>query len=115
MIQIFGTKKCRATQKALRFFQERRVETQFRDLTVKPPSPGELDDMAAALGGHEKLLDPASSAAQERGIVHRDCDYREELLRDAGLYRTPLVRAGRGKAVAGLDEETWKVFSRGPG
>ena len=82
---------------------------------MKPPSPGELDDMAAALGGHEKLLDPASPAAQERGIVHLDCDYREELLKDPGLYRTPLVRAGRGTAAAGLDEGMWTAFSRGAG
>jgi arsenate reductase len=110
LIQIFGTKKCRATQRALRFFQERRVEIQFRDLGVKPPSPGELDDMAAALGGFEKLLDPESPAAQKRGIAYLDCDYREELLREPGLYRTPLVRAGRGKAAAGPDEGAWKGF-----
>jgi arsenate reductase-like glutaredoxin family protein len=110
MIQIFGTKKCRDTQKAIRFFADRRVETQFRDMTVKPPSPGELDDMAAALGGYDTLLDPDCPAAQERGLAYMDYDSREELLRDPRLYKTPLVRqtplirAGKGRAVVGFDE-----------
>jgi arsenate reductase-like glutaredoxin family protein len=110
MVQIFGTKKCHNTQKALRFFKERRVETQFRDLDVKPPSPGELDDMASALGGCETLLEKDGPAALERGLAYLETDYREELLADPRLYKTPLVRAGKGRAAAGLDEKAWKDF-----
>jgi arsenate reductase-like glutaredoxin family protein len=112
MIQIFGTKKCRNTQRALRFFKERGIPVQFRDMTVKPPSPGELDDMAAALGGYEALLDAEGPAAKGRGLAYMEYDRREELLRDALLYRTPLVRAGkgRGNTAAGLDESAWKGF-----
>jgi arsenate reductase-like glutaredoxin family protein len=112
MIQIFGTKKCRDTQRALRFFKERGIGVQFRDITIKPPSPGELDDMAAALGGYERLLDPQSPAAKKRGLEYLAYESREELLRDALLYKTPLVRAGRGKGniAAGPDEKAWKDF-----
>jgi hypothetical protein len=41
-------------------------------------------------------------------------DCREELLRDALLYKTPLVRSGkgRGNTAAGLDENAWKGFCR---
>ena len=35
-IIIYGTKKCGETRKAIRFFQERRIEVQFRDLAEKP-------------------------------------------------------------------------------
>jgi arsenate reductase len=34
-IQIIGTKKCKETQKAERFFKERRIKFQFRDLNLK--------------------------------------------------------------------------------
>ena len=34
-IQIFGTKKCKDTQKAERFFKERKIQFHFRDLTIK--------------------------------------------------------------------------------
>ncbi|GHV01780.1 ArsC family transcriptional regulator [Spirochaetia bacterium] len=123
MIQIFGTPKCKDTQKALRFFKERRVEVQFRDLTVKPPSPGELDDMAAALTGSlaltgvhagkgcEAMLDTECAAAKERGLSYMDYDAREEFLSDPRLYKTPLVREGKGKAarvIAGFDEKALK-------
>ncbi|MDR2094827.1 MAG: glutaredoxin [Treponema sp.] len=112
MIQIFGTKKCRITQKAIRFFKERNVEIQFRDLALKPPSPGELDAMAA--GAWDKLLDMDGAAAQERGLRYLDYEPRAELLARPELYRTPLVRQGKGRrAAVGDDEKAWKEFCAG--
>ena len=110
-IQIFGTKKCRDTQKALRFFKERGVDFQFRDLAEKAPSPGELDDMAAAVGGAANLADLDGAAAKASGAAFRAESPRELLLADHRLYRTPLVRAGRGRAAAGVDEAAWKRFA----
>jgi arsenate reductase-like glutaredoxin family protein len=129
VIQIFGTPKCKDTQKALRFFKERRVEVQFRDMALKPPSPGELDDMAAALrgglapagsltpggahAGFEAMLDTNCAAAKERGLSYMDYDAREELLADPRLYKTPLVREGKGGAarvIAGFDEKALKAM-----
>lgn len=112
MIQVFGTKKCRDTRKALRFFKERGIQIQFRDIDEKAPSPGELDDMAAALGGFDALLDLKGRAAVARGLAHMDYDTREELLADPALLRAPLVRAGKGKAAAGADEKAWGEFAK---
>ncbi|HCM26298.1 MAG: hypothetical protein A2Z99_04695 [Treponema sp. GWB1_62_6] len=111
MIQIFGGRKCRATQRALRFFKDRGIEVQFRDIEIKPPSPGELDDIARSAGGFPALLDDDSPAARARGLAHLVYDAREELLRDAGLLRTPLVRPGKGQAAVGMDEKAWKLFA----
>ncbi len=110
MIQVFGTKKCRDTQKALRFFKERGVEVQFRDISEKPPSPGELDDMSRAAGGAEALLDSKGTAAAARGLAYLDYDAREELLADCRLYRTPLIRPGKGSVVVGCDEASLKAL-----
>ena len=44
-IQIMGTKKCRDTQKAERYFRERNIQYQFRDLTIKGVSKGELENI----------------------------------------------------------------------
>ena len=112
MIQVFGTKKCKDTQKALRFFKERGLELQFRDITEKAPSPGELDDMAKAAGGFDALLDLKGAAAVARGLAYMDYDAREELLRNPLLLRTPIVRAGKGTAAVGVDESTWKRFAK---
>jgi hypothetical protein len=70
--------------------------------------------MASALGGYDALLDGESPAAKERGLSYMEYDSREELLRDALLYKTPLVRSGKGRGniAAGLDENAWKGFCR---
>ncbi len=34
-IQIFGTKKCNDTKKAVRFFKERGIKYQFIDMNIK--------------------------------------------------------------------------------
>ncbi len=48
-IQIIGTKKCKETQKAERFFKERRIPYHFRDLTEKGISKGELENINRAI------------------------------------------------------------------
>ena len=113
MIQVFGAKKCKNTQKALRFFKERGIELQFRDIAEKAPSPGELDDMARAAGGFEALIDLDGPAAAARGLRYMDYKVREELLENPLLLRTPIVRAGKGRAAVGADESAWKRFAKG--
>jgi len=49
-VQIFGTKKCAATRKALRFFSERRAKVHFVDLQQRAASPGELRRFAERFG-----------------------------------------------------------------
>lgn len=112
MIQIFGTKKCKDTQKALRYFKERGIGVQFRDIAEKVMSPGELDAVARAVGGFQNLVDETGPKAKERGLAFMDYDAREELLRDPLLLRTPLVRSGKGKAAVGLDEKAWIEFAK---
>jgi arsenate reductase-like glutaredoxin family protein len=107
MIQIFGTKKCKDTQKVLRFFKERSIDIQFRDLEIKPPSPGELDDMAFS-AGFEALIDTENQAAKKMGLSYMDYDAREELLLHPELYKTPLIRLGKGKSIIGFDEKSLK-------
>ena len=62
MIQIIGTKKNRATQHALRFFKERRITFQWRDLTEKGLSRGELENIRSRLKA--KLFAPRCARAK---------------------------------------------------
>lgn len=111
MLQVFGTKKCRATARALRFFKDRGVALQFVDIAAKAPSPGELDDAARALGGYDVLVDTGGRVAADRGLAYLDYDAREELLSHPELLRTPLVRGGKGIAAVGADEAAWAHFA----
>lgn len=108
-VQVFGTKKCRDTQKALRFFKERRVKTHFMDLGVRAASQGELRRFAQKFGT-EALLDREGKRFRERGlhVAHLpEARILPLLEEDPMLLRTPLVRAG-GHLTLGWDEGFWK-------
>ena len=104
-LQIFGTRKCPDTRKAERFFRDRGVAYQFIDLAEKGISPGELAGVAQALG-RDLLIDTEGKRFRDRGLAYQDYDAEAEILADALLLRTPIVRDGR-KAVIGHDPAGW--------
>ena len=65
-IQIFGTTKCFDTKKAQRYFKERGIKFQMIDLKEKGMSRGEFDNVARALGGWEKMVNPNAKDKQTR-------------------------------------------------
>ncbi len=109
-IQIIGTKKCKDTQKATRFFKERGVNFHLMDLNQRALSPGELDNILLRVEG-EDLLDPHSPSYKKRGMAYMSFDLREELLEDPGLMRTPVVRNGR-EVTVGYAPDTWESWLR---
>jgi arsenate reductase len=110
-VQVFGTRKCRSTQKALRFFKERRVTVHFVDLKERPASPGELKRFAQRFGV-EALLDREGKRYRERGlhVAHvTGARILPMLVEDPGLLVTPLVRRGSDLTV-GLAEAEWRAW-----
>lgn len=100
-VQVFGTRKCRDTQKALRFFKERRVRIHQVDLDRRPASAGELSRFAQRFGV-EALLDREGKRFRERGlhVAHLPESRILPLLEeDPHLLRTPLVRRGSRLAI----------------
>lgn len=49
-VQIFGLKKCFDTQKAERYFKERKIRYQLIDLNQKGLSKGEFESVKNAIG-----------------------------------------------------------------
>ena len=107
-IQIFGTKSCRETQKALRFFKERRIQFHFRDLNEKGISPGELNNISQAIP-LENLIDRNGKQYKKRNLEYMVFNIEEELLNDPLLLRTPVVRNGR-LATAGYEPDIWEEW-----
>ncbi|WP_304130890.1 arsenate reductase family protein [Ignavibacterium album] len=107
-IQIIGTKKCKETQKAERFFKERRIPFHFRDLTEKGLAKGELDNISSVVPV-EELIDTESKRYKERGMQYMKFDIAEELLLDPMLIKTPIVRNGKLVTV-GYKPEVWKEW-----
>ena len=110
-VQIFGTKKCPDTRKALRYFAERRVKTHFVDLRERAASLGELTRFAQRFGV-QRLVDRESRRFNELGLKH--ASYSDErwlrtLVEEPGLLRTPLSRCG-AKLSLGADEDAWREW-----
>ena len=107
-IQIIGTKKCRDTQKAERFFKERRVQYHFRDISEKEITKGELENIKQAIP-LEELIDKEGKQFKKRGFEYMVYDIETELLEESLLLKTPIVRNGR-LATVGYKPEVWKEW-----
>ncbi len=107
-IQIIGTKKCKDTQKAQRFFKERRIDFHFKDLNVKGLSKGELNNITRSID-LEDLIDKEGKQYKKRNLQYMVYDLEEELLEDPLLLKTPIVRNGN-KSTVGYEPEIWKEW-----
>jgi arsenate reductase (glutaredoxin) len=109
-IQIFGVKKCFDTQKAERYFKERRIKYQLVDLNQKGLSKGELQSVKTAVG-LKALIDEKSKEYVKLNIANiRTESIKEELLiNNPKLFKTPIVRNGR-QATVGYEPEIWAAW-----
>lgn len=105
-IQIIGTKKCKETQKAERYFKERRILFHFRDLTEKGLAKGELENISRVIP-LDDLINRESKRFKDRGMQFMVFNIEEELLADPLLLKTPVVRNERLVTV-GYQPDVWK-------
>lgn len=110
---MFGRRDSRDSQRALRFFKERRVGISFVDLAIRAPAPGELRRFAERFGV-DALLDRDSRPYREAGLGYMRLasgELMDRLLGDPRLLRLPLIRAG-DRLTVGIDEAAWKEWLR---
>lgn len=108
-IQIFGTKKSFDTKKAQRYFKERCITFQFIDLKEKGMSKGELQSVANAVGGLDKLINPDAKDGDTVALLqYLATDQKfEKVLENQQVLREPVVRNGK-KATVGYEPDVWK-------
>jgi len=109
-IQIYGVKKSFDTQKAERYFKERKIKYQFIDLKQKEINKRELDTMKAAVGLNN-LIDVNSKDYEKLNMGYiRSTEIRAEmLLKNPSLYRVPIVRNGK-LATVGYEPNIWQEW-----
>lgn len=110
-IQIFGTKKCFDTKKAIRYFKERGIKTQFIDLKEEGLSKGELTSIKQAIGGLDNLIDTNAKDKDTLALLQYIVpeNKEEKLLENQHILKTPIVRNGK-KATIGYAPDTWKTW-----
>ena len=111
-IQIFGTKKSADTRKAERFFKERGIRFQSVDLKEKGLSKGELQSVAQAVGGLDKLPDPDAKDKDLLTLLeYLTPEARlEKILENQHILKQPIVRNGK-QATVGYAPEVWKSWT----
>jgi len=109
-IQIFGVKKCFDTQKAERYFKERRIKFQYIDLLMFGLSKGELESVSRAVGINN-LIDPEAKEYKTLNLnmIGSQSIRQEILLNNPKLYKTPIVRNGK-LATVGYKPEEWSKW-----
>jgi arsenate reductase len=111
-IQLFGTKKCRDSRAAERFFKERGVSLHMVDLSQKAMSPGELRNVAARVGGFEALIDREGKRYVDKGLKYAAPTgprIEQILIADPLLLRTPIIRSG-SRATVGFVPDVWQSW-----
>lgn len=106
-IQIFGGKKNFDTQKAERYFKERKINYQYVDMLKYGVSKGEFDSIKTSIG----LADLMNYDAKEYSILNLQhivsSGMREEiLLNNPKLFKSPIVRNGK-QVTVGYKPEIW--------
>jgi arsenate reductase-like glutaredoxin family protein len=107
-IQIFGLKKCFDTQKAERYFKERKIKYQYIDIAKYGLSKGEFESVVSAVGLREVIntgaKDYGALNMQNLGVGNAA---KEVVFNNQRLIKTPIIRNGR-KATTGYKPEVWK-------
>jgi len=105
-IQIFGTKKCNETKKALRFFRERRIDVHFIDLSQKNISKGELKNISQKIP-LEDLINKNCREYEKMNLKYIQHDIEDILLENSLLIKTPVIRKDKN-AILGFDQSKIK-------
>jgi len=108
-LQILGTKKCKDTRLAERFFKERGIQKFHSiDLLEKPLAKGELQNILRSIPAAD-LIDKTSKLYETIGLQYMTFSIEDKLLEHPGLLRTPIVRFKKVSTV-GIQTEIWKSW-----
>ena len=107
-IQIFGKAKCFDTNKAERWFKERRIKYQFIDILKYGMSRGELSSVKNAVG-LEALVNTEDEDYPLFQYLAGTEAKLEKLFDCPWLIKTPVVRNGKQTTV-GYCPEVWKTW-----
>lgn len=110
-VQIFGKSKCFDTQKAQRYFKERRIKFQSIDLLRFGMSGKEFDSVLRAVGGIDNLIDWDSKSEEITLMKYMDDKLAKEdkVFENPKLMKTPVVRNGK-QATVGYCPEVWATW-----
>lgn len=107
-IQVIGHKKCKGTQKGIRFLKERSMDHQFRNILEKELSPGEWAKIFQQIPADD-LVNSDHPLYKKKGLSYQIYDPKELLQESPALLKTPILRIDQ-KFHLGYNEKNWKQW-----
>ena len=113
-MKAYGLKKCSTCQKALAFFDEKKVKYVFTDHQETPPSKTQVAAWSKALGGWEKLINRAGYTW--RGLPKDETENLTEAkavalaTKHTSLIRRPLIEHADGSVTVGFTDKVKALF-----
>ena len=108
MIQLFYMKRGFETQKAERYFKERRIKYQRIDIIGVGISRGEFSSVRNAVG-LDAMIDHDAPGSEIITYLAYDADKEGKMLDEPRFIKTPIVRNGKS-ATVGFCPEKWKAW-----
>jgi arsenate reductase (glutaredoxin) len=114
MMKAYGLKKCSTCQKALEFFDSKKIAYRFTDHTETPPTKDQVAKWSKALGGWEKMINRAGYTW--RGLPKSETDGLTEAkavalaVKHTSLIRRPLIEHKDGSVTVGFSDKVKKLF-----
>jgi arsenate reductase (glutaredoxin) len=113
-MKAYGLKKCSTCQKALDFFDSKKIKYTFTDHTETPPTKEQVATWSKALGGWEKMINRAGYTW--RGLPpEATADLTEAkavtlAMKNTSLIRRPLIEHDDGTVTVGFSDKIKKMF-----
>lgn len=110
-IQIYSSRKSFDTQKAERYFKERKIKFQSIDILRYGLSKGEFQSVKQAVG-LDAMINRQSKAYEQYNMAYLGLgsNAEEALFNHPELYQVPIVRNGR-QATIGYQPEIWATWT----
>ena len=108
-MKVFGLKKCTTCQKAVAWFEQKKISYDFSDVKESPVTPEQVSRWSKALGGWEKLINRAGYTW--RGLPASETSDLTEAkavklaAKHPSLIRRPLIEHRDGSVTVGFSEK----------
>jgi arsenate reductase len=109
---IYSYGPCGTCRKALAWLQGRGVQPRLIDITLQPPSSGELAEALRQFGDRRPLLNTSGASYRalgaERVRAMTDAQILEALAADGRLIKRPFLVLSDGTILTGFRPEVWE-------
>jgi arsenate reductase (glutaredoxin) len=113
-MKAYGLKKCSTCQKAMDWFESKKIKMTLTDHSEMPPTKEQVARWSKALGGWEKMINRAGytwrGLAMEKTENLTDAKAVALAVAHPSLIRRPLIEHDDGSVTVGFSKKTQELF-----